>query len=80
MDHKNLNTSSTLSREEELLAKNNRNVLLKLMSELSILDRDILVMKFLQDSSTDEIARTLGLGRHNVEKRIRHALQKWTGT
>ncbi|MDN3451685.1 sigma factor-like helix-turn-helix DNA-binding protein [Planococcus sp. APC 3906] len=74
----NMETSSTLSMEEELMAaRENRFELLKLLSELGALDRDILVMKLIQGISNKEIAVHLGLVEYTVEIRIHDALKKW---
>lgn len=73
-------TSSTLPLEKELLTKEKRHELLKLMSELGVLDRDVLVMKFIQGNSSEEIAIKTGMFQDTVEKRIYHALKKLTLT
>lgn len=77
MRYENIQTSSTLSVEEELTAKENRFELLKRLSELGALDRDILVMKLIQGSSAEEIALHLGLAEYTVEIRIYDAFKKW---
>lgn len=74
-----IQTSSTLTIEEKLLAKN-RIELLKLLSELGALDRDILVMKLIQGHSHEEIAVHLGLFIYSVENRIVSTLKKWDVT
>lgn len=77
MRYGNMETSSTLSMEEELMAaRENRFELLKLLSELGALDRDILVMKLIQGHSNKEIALHLGLAEYTVEIRIHDALKK----
>lgn len=78
MDIDKLQTSSTLSIEEELLKRGNRNELLKLISRLNVLDRDILVMKFMQSFSNEEIAINTGLAKSTIEDRIYHVLKKVT--
>lgn len=75
-----IQTSSTLDIEEELLARRNRFELLKLLSELEMLDRDILVMRLIQGHSHEEIAVHLGLFKYSVENRIVSTLQKWDVT
>ncbi|MBB5181575.1 RNA polymerase sigma factor (sigma-70 family) [Planomicrobium koreense] len=78
MRYGNMETSSTLSMEEELMAaRENRFELLKLLSELGALDRDILVMKLIQGISNKEIAVHLGLAEYTVKIRIHDALKKW---
>lgn len=78
MKYGNMETSSTLSMEEELMAtRENRFELLKLLSEVGALDRDILVMKLIQGHSNKEIALHLGLVEYTVEIRIHDALKKW---
>lgn len=74
-----IQTSSTLAVEEKLLARGNRVELLKLLSELEALDRDILVMRLIQGHSHEEIAVHLGLFIYSVENRIVSTLQKWDG-
>lgn len=76
MNNDNLQTSSTLSIEEELLTKEKRYKLLKLMSELGVLDRDVLVMKFIQGNSNEEIALKMGMIQSTVEDRVYRALRK----
>jgi RNA polymerase sigma factor (sigma-70 family) len=76
MNNENLQISSTLSIEEELLNKEKRQELLKLMCELGVLDRDVLVMKFIQGSSNEEIAKRMGMFQATVENRIYKALKK----
>lgn len=73
-------TSSTLAIEEKLLARGNRMELLKLLSELEALDRDILVMRLIQGHSHEEIAIHLGLFKYSVENRIVSTLKKWDVT
>ncbi|MFD1032890.1 sigma factor-like helix-turn-helix DNA-binding protein [Metaplanococcus flavidus] len=80
MNNENVQTSSTLSIEEELLTKEKRYELLKLMSELGVLDRDVLVMKFIQGNSNEEIALNTGMVQDIVEDRIYQALKKLTIT
>ncbi|RLQ92741.1 sigma-70 family RNA polymerase sigma factor [Planomicrobium sp. Y74] len=76
MNKDNLQTSSTLSIEEELLTKEKRYKLLRLMSELGVLDRDVLVMKFIQGNTDKEIASKTGLVQGTVEDRVYQALRK----
>lgn len=76
MNKDNLQTSSTLSIEEELLTKEKRYKLLRLMSELGVLDRDVLVMKFIQGNSNEEIALKMGMVQGAIEDRIYQALKK----
>lgn len=75
-----IQTSSTLAIEEKLLARGNRIELLKLLSEIEALDRDILVMKLIQGYSHEEIAIHLGLFKYSVETRIVSTLKKWDVT
>lgn len=74
MNKDNLHTRSTLSIEEELLTKEKRYKLLRLMSELGVLDRDVLVMKFIQGNSNEEIALKTGMVQDTVEDRVFQAL------
>ncbi|RAZ79289.1 sigma-70 family RNA polymerase sigma factor [Planococcus halotolerans] len=76
MNKDNLQTSSTLSIEEELLTKEKRYKLLRLMSELGVLDRDVLVMKFIQGNTNEEIAIKTGMVQGTVEDRVYQALRK----
>lgn len=76
MNKDNSQTSSTLSIEEELLTKEKRYKLLKLMSELGVLDRDVLVMKFIQGNTNEEIALKTGMVQGTVEDRVYQALSK----
>lgn len=78
MNIDNLMTSKTLSYEEVLLSKEKRHELLKLMCGLSILDRDVLVMKFIQGNSNEEIAIKTGMVQSIVEDKIYQALKKLT--
>lgn len=73
-------TSSTLAIEETLLAGGNRIKLLKLLSKVGALDRDILVMRLIQGHSHEEIAVHLGLFKYSVENRIVSTLKKWDVT
>lgn len=61
----------------ETLTREERIGLLKLMCELEILDRDILVRKFLQGMASEEIALHMGLKSLTVDNRIDHAIKKW---
>lgn len=72
-----IQTSSTLAIEEKLLARGNRIELLKLLSKLEALDRDILVMRLIQGHSHEEIAVHLGLFKCSVENRIVSTFKKW---
>lgn len=78
MNNDNLQTRSSLSIEEEWLTKEKRHELLKLMCELGVLDRDILVMKFIQGRSSEEIAIHTGMVQCTVEDRIYQAIKKLT--
>lgn len=69
-------TSNALTVEEELLTKEKRYELLKLMCGLGVLDRDVLVMKFLQGNSNAEIAVKTGMIQGTVDDRIHQALKK----
>lgn len=75
-----IQASSTLAIEEKLLARGNRMELLKLLSKLGALDRDILVMRLIQGHSYEEIAVHLGLFENSVENRIVSTLKKWDAT
>lgn len=75
-----IQTSGTLDIEEKLLARRNRFELLKLLSELEMLDRDIIVMKLIQGYSHEEIAVHLGVFKYSVENRIVSTLKKWDVT
>ncbi|WP_198038582.1 sigma-70 family RNA polymerase sigma factor [Planococcus lenghuensis] len=77
MNNGTLQTSNALSIERELLTRGKRHELLKLMSEVGVLDRDILVMKFIHGSSNKEIAMNMGLVQCTVEDRIYKALKSW---
>lgn len=77
MRYENIPTSSTVSVEEELMARENRVALLQMLSELGALDRDILVMKLIQGNSNEEIALHLGLVEGVIELRINYAFKKW---
>lgn len=68
--------SSTLSLTERLLMGERKNDLLKLMSKVGVLDRDILARKFLQEMSSEEIAKEMGLIARVVDDRIYHAVKQ----
>lgn len=64
--------------EEKLLSEDNRLELLRLLSELGTLDRDILVMKLIQGNSSEEIALNMQLFQCTIEERICFTFQKWS--
>lgn len=68
--------SSTLSPTERLPMGERKNDLLKFMSKVGVLDRDILARKFLQEMSSEEIAKEMGLIARVVDDRIYHAAKQ----
>lgn len=66
----NSKRSSILSGTEALLVQKHKNELLKFMSKVGVLDRDILVMKFFQDMPEEEIAKNMGLVQQTIKDRI----------
>ena len=68
--------SSTLSQTERLLMGERKNELLRFMSKIGILDRDILVRKFFLHMPNEEIANDMGLIVRVVDERVYHALKQ----
>lgn len=67
---------STHSVENEILLTEDKNELLKLMSGFEVMDRDILVMKFFLDMTSEEIATNIGLTKAAVDNRIYRGKKK----
>lgn len=72
----NAKVANTHTAETRLFIRENKNEFLKIISELSMLDRDILVMKFLLDMTNEEIANNIGATKATVDKRIYHGEKK----
>lgn len=72
----NAKVNNTYIAETKLLIRENKNEFLRLMSELSMLDRDILVMKFFLDMTNEEIANNIGATKATVDNRIYHGEKK----
>lgn len=53
-----------------------KNELLRFMSKVGVLDRDILARKFLQEMSSEEIAKEMGLIARVVDDRVYQALRQ----
>ncbi|MFS0674113.1 sigma-70 family RNA polymerase sigma factor [Ornithinibacillus sp. 179-J 7C1 HS] len=68
--------STVHSAEEEFLSKETIVELLKLMSELEQIDRDIFTMKYFLDKSNQDIADYLGLSKAAVDNRLYRGKKK----
>ena len=71
-----LEVGSKNSVENEILLTENKYELLKLMSGFEVMDRDILVMKFFLDMTSEEIATNIGLTKAAVDNRIYRGKKK----
>lgn len=72
----NLSEGSRKSAEDEWLASENKNELLKLMCDFETVDRNIFIMKFFLDMKNEEIAENLGLTKAAVDNRIYRGKKK----
>ena len=64
------NNNVGISAEEEFLIRSSTEDLLKMMSQLEPLDRDIFTMKFFLNMNNEEISQHLGLTKASVDNRI----------
>lgn len=64
------------SAEEELVAAENKNELIKLINQMDPVDRDIFIMKFFLGFKTEEISKKLGMTRAAVDNRIYRGKKK----
>lgn len=71
-----LEVGSTHSVETEVLKTENKTELLKLMCGFEVMDRDIMVMKFFLDMTSEEIATNIGLTKAAVDNRIYRGKKK----
>lgn len=65
-----LDVGSSPSVENEVLVTEHKNELLKLMCGFEEIDRDIFMMKFFLDMTSEEIAKNIGLTKAAVDNRI----------
>ena len=65
-----LEVGSSPSIENEVLVTENKNELLKLMCGFEVIDRDIFMMKFFLDMTSEEIATKIGLTKAAVDNRV----------
>lgn len=66
----NENNNAVNSAEEEFLIRSATEDLLKMMTQLEPLDRDIFTMKFFLNMNNEEISQHLGLTKASVDNRI----------
>ncbi|MEK3954228.1 sigma-70 family RNA polymerase sigma factor [Psychrobacillus sp. FSL K6-1464] len=62
--------NSVKSAEDEFLVRSSTQDLLKMMTQLEPLDRDIFTMKFFLNMKNEEISQHLGLTKASVDNRI----------
>ena len=77
MKEKEWNVAEIPPAEVYMITKDERDDLLKLMCDLEILDRDIIVRKFFQYMPSKDIAIHMGLRESTVDKRINYVMKKW---
>lgn len=65
-----LEVGSSPSIENEVLVTESKNELLKLMCGFEVIDRDIFIMKFFLDMTSEEIAKNIGLTKAAVDNRV----------
>lgn len=65
-----LEVASSPSIEDEVLVSENKNELLKLLCGFEVIDRDIFMMKFFLDMTSEEIATKIGLTKAAVDNRV----------
>lgn len=71
-----MDVNAGLSVEDELILREDRNELLKLINQLELIDREIFIMKYFLGLQTVEIAKQLGLTNTSVDNRVYRGKKK----